>query len=74
MSVPSARGIVFDLDGTLVDSLADITHAMNGAFAEVALPPVTAEQVRAARGHGALELVRESVRAVAPDRDPPGNW
>jgi phosphoglycolate phosphatase len=66
--VPSARGIVFDLDGTLVDSLADITHAMNGAFAQVSLPPVTAEQVRPALGHGALELVREAVRAVAPHR------
>ena len=66
--VPSVRGIVFDLDGTLVDSLADIAHAMNRAFAELSLPPVTPEQVRPALGHGALELVRESVRAVAPDR------
>jgi phosphoglycolate phosphatase len=66
--VPSVRGIIFDLDGTLVDSLADITHAMNGAFAALSLPPVTEEQVRPALGHGALELVRESVRAVAPDR------
>jgi phosphoglycolate phosphatase len=66
--VRSVRGIVFDLDGTLVDSLADITHAMNRAFAELSLPPVTEEQVRPALGHGALELVRESVRAVAPDR------
>jgi len=64
----SVRGIVFDLDGTLVDSLADITHAMNRAFAELSLPPVTTEQVRPSLGHGALELVRESVRAVAPDR------
>ena len=60
----SVRGIVFDLDGTLVDSLADIAHAMNRAFAELSLPPVTEEQVRPALGHGALE----SVRAVAPDR------
>jgi phosphoglycolate phosphatase len=64
----SVRGIVFDLDGTLVDSLADIAQAMNRAFAELSLPPVTAEQVRPAMGNGALELVRESVRAVAPDR------
>jgi phosphoglycolate phosphatase len=63
-----SAGIVFDLDGTLVDSLADITHAMNGAFAELSLPAVTEEQVRPALGHGAMELVREAVRAVAPDR------
>jgi phosphoglycolate phosphatase len=66
--VPSVRGIVFDLDGTLVDSLADIAHAMNRAFTELSLAPVTVEQVRPAMGHGALELVRECVRAVAPDR------
>jgi phosphoglycolate phosphatase len=58
-----ARGIVFDLDGTLVDSVADITQAINRAFAKASLAPVTVEQVRPAIGHGALELVRR----VAPE-------
>jgi phosphoglycolate phosphatase len=63
-----ARGIVFDLDGTLVDSVADITQAINRAFAEASLPPLTLEQVKPAIGHGALELVRAGVRMVAPAR------
>jgi phosphoglycolate phosphatase len=58
-----ARGVVFDLDGTLVDSLADITQAINRALADASLPEVTLEQVRPAIGHGALELVRR----VAPE-------
>lgn len=58
-----ARGIVFDLDGTLVDSVADITQALNHAFAQASLPPVTVERVRPAIGDGALELVRR----VAPE-------
>jgi phosphoglycolate phosphatase len=62
------RGVVFDLDGTLVDSLADIAHAMNRAFADLGLPPVAEAQVGPAMGHGALELVRECVLAVAPER------
>jgi phosphoglycolate phosphatase len=59
------RAVVFDLDGTLVDSVADITHALNRAFAGASLPSVTEEQVEPALGHGALELVRACVRVVA---------
>jgi phosphoglycolate phosphatase len=62
------RAVVFDLDGTLVESVADITHAMNAAFAGASLPPVSEAQVEPALGHGALELVRACVRTVAGPR------
>jgi len=58
------RAAVFDLDGTLVDSVADITRAMNRALEGASLPPVGEAQVEPALGHGALELVRACVRAV----------
>lgn len=58
------RAVVFDLDGTLVDSVADITHALNRAFAGASLPSVTEQQVEPALGHGALELVRACVRVA----------
>ena len=61
--------VVFDLDGTLVDSAADIAQAMNTAFAERSLPAVTIDQVRAALGLGSHELVRRCVHAVAPGHD-----
>jgi len=41
-----ARGIVFDLDGTLVDSLPDIVGAFRDAFVELDLPPPPAAAVR----------------------------
>ena len=44
------RAIVFDLDGTLVDSLPDIVGAFRDAFAEVDLAPPAAEAVRARVG------------------------
>ncbi|WP_228530802.1 MULTISPECIES: HAD family hydrolase [Myxococcaceae] len=51
-SLPSraARGIVFDLDGTLVDSLPDIISSFLHGFEALGLPSPGAEQVRALIG------------------------
>lgn len=48
--VPRARAIVFDLDGTLVDSLPDIVGAFQDAFADQGLAPPAAEAVRSRVG------------------------
>ena len=39
--------ILFDLDGTLVDSAADLYRAMNLSLEKLEFPLVTEEQVRA---------------------------
>lgn len=57
--------ILFDLDGTLVDSLADLTDAMNCALARLGLPPHTPGACRRMIGYGTLEFVR---RALPPGR------
>lgn len=44
--------ILFDLDGTLVDSAADLHRAMNISLAELGLALVTQEQVRCWIGKG----------------------
>ena len=49
--------IGFDLDGTLVDSVADIAHALNAALHEVGLPPHSTSAVRTFVGDGARMLV-----------------
>lgn len=49
--------VMFDLDGTLVDSAADIAVALNRALADLALPAVTEAQVRTWVGRGASRLV-----------------
>ena len=48
--------ILFDLDGTLVDSAADLYRAMNLSLEKLGLPLVTEVQVRAWVGKGAAKL------------------
>jgi phosphoglycolate phosphatase len=57
------RLIVFDLDGTLVDSVRDLAAAVNAAVQKVApgTPPLPLEDVRGFVGEGARVLVERSV-------------
>jgi phosphoglycolate phosphatase len=61
-----ATVVGFDLDGTLVDSVADIAAAVNAALAERGRAPLAVSQVRAFVGHGARNLVSQ---ALAVDDD-----
>ncbi len=60
------RLIVFDCDGTLIDSLFAIQHAMEQAFDAVSLDQPTAEAVRGIVGLS----VPQAVAALAPDHAP----
>ena len=51
-------GILFDLDGTLLDTLADLTDATNYALARFGFPARTMEEVRRAVGNGAATQLR----------------
>lgn len=64
MSQP--RLLVFDLDGTLVDSMEDLTTAVNAALAAVAPGawPLPRARVRALIGSGARNLVARSLAAA----------
>ncbi|OYV51334.1 MAG: phosphoglycolate phosphatase [Acidocella sp. 20-58-15] len=57
------RAVVFDLDGTLIDSLPDIAAAANYVLAGRGLPPVAAEKVRFMIGDGARVLVDRAFAA-----------
>src|ERR1700679_4231038 len=59
-SVPTA--ILFDLDGTLVDSLPDIRTAVNKLLAEFCLPPLSLAAVRGGLGDGAAHLVKHCLQ------------
>ena len=54
-------GILFDLDGTLLDTLADLTDATNYALAQFGYPLRSMEQVRRAVGNGAANQIRKSL-------------
>jgi phosphoglycolate phosphatase len=56
-----SRAVVFDLDGTLVDSLDDILLHLNAALADKGLPPYARAEVGEWVGYGAEHLV---IRAV----------
>lgn len=53
--------VIFDLDGTLLDTLDDLAAAVNHALAAASLPPRTNSQVRAFLGNGIRQLMRLSV-------------
>ena len=54
---------IFDLDGTLLDTLADLRKGINHALASEGFAPRTLEEVRAFVGNGIHKLVE---RAVPP--------
>jgi phosphoglycolate phosphatase len=59
--------VVFDLDGTLIDSRRDITTAINRMRADLELPPLALEQVIAMVGEGARLLVERALGPGFPD-------
>lgn len=61
--------VIFDLDGTLVDSLGGITEALAEALADCGFPPVPAERVREIVGDGPFSLCRRAVGAGAADEE-----
>ncbi len=58
--------IVFDLDGTLVDTLPAIVRGVNYALERLVLPPRRPEEVRSFVGGGVRDMLRQ---AVGRDRD-----
>jgi phosphoglycolate phosphatase len=58
------RAVVFDLDGTLVDSHPDIQAAANAALADLGRPALGAATVRGFIGNGARVLMRRCLAAT----------
>jgi phosphoglycolate phosphatase len=56
--------LIFDLDGTLIDSRLDLVHATNNTRAHLGLGPIEPELIYSYVGDGAPVLVR---RALGPD-------
>ena len=58
--------IIFDLDGTLLNTLADLAAATNHALAEHKLPQRTTDEVRQFVGNGIRKLIERAVPADTP--------
>jgi phosphoglycolate phosphatase len=59
------RLLVFDLDGTLVDSKQDLALSVNAMRTEMRLPPLPLDLIASYVGHGVTLLVRRSLGTYA---------
>lgn len=59
------KAVVFDLDGTLLDTLGDLTAAVNYALAKQGFPTWDDEAVRGFVGNGVVHLIDRSIPAAA---------
>ncbi len=55
------RLLVFDLDGTLVDSKQDLASSVNAMRTEMGLPPLPLDRIGSYIGHGVTVLVQRSL-------------
>jgi phosphoglycolate phosphatase len=62
--------IVFDLDGTLIDSLPDVAEAMNRMLAADGRRPITLDEARQMIGSGAAVLVERAFAATGAALEP----
>ena len=59
--MPTTKVVIFDLDGTLLDTLEDLAAAVNHALAQRGLPQHTTGEYRAMVGHGVRNLVLQAL-------------
>lgn len=64
------RAVVFDLDGTLVDSVDDISRLLNIVLGEDGVATFSGHEVRSLMGEGVRALIAKALRARGvPGRD-----
>ena len=51
------RAVLYDMDGTVLDTLADLTDSVNYTLRRFSMPERTAAEVRRFLGNGALRLI-----------------
>jgi len=51
------KGVLLDMDGTLVDAFAPIIRALNQTFSEYGMPQMTAQEVKRHTGRGDCSMI-----------------
>ena len=59
--------VIFDLDGTLLDTLDDLSAAVNHAMQQRGFPQHTRDEYRKMVGHGARNLMRQALPTAHKD-------
>ena len=57
------KACIFDLDGTLTDTLDSLEYSVNETMKEIGLAPITRAQCRQYVGNGAKVLIEKALRA-----------
>lgn len=65
------EAVVFDLDGTLVDSAPEIAEGINAAMATIDVPAFPLDAVRAMIGQGPRVALGRALAAVGREAEPP---
>ncbi len=60
------RAIIFDMDGTILDTLADLAASINHSLEHFGLPRRTTKEVRSFLGYGSARLVELAVPPGTP--------
>ena len=59
--------VLFDLDGTLLDTASDLIASLNHALQKESLPCVSAEQIKPYISHGAAAMISRSLNVAFND-------
>ena len=62
--------IIFDLDGTLIDSAPDIQNIANASLTKIGVAPISLEETRSFIGKGIQNFIARARKA----RDLPDNY
>ena len=55
------KAILFDLDGTLIDSVTDLANSVNYTLTQIGLQPHTRDEIRSYVGDGVSQLIKRSL-------------
>jgi len=62
------KAIIFDLDGTLIDSVSDLANSVNFTLTTIGLPTHTREEIKSYVGDGVQKLIKRSLGQPQLDR------
>lgn len=63
------KAVIFDLDGTLIDSVPDIAENINIMLKRFGYPVLSEEEIKAKVGHGARNLVKDCIGKSLTDKE-----
>jgi phosphoglycolate phosphatase len=69
LNIGSVRALIFDLDGTLIDSKQDLIHSVNAMLRELGRRELAEETISGYIGHGAPQLVARALGSECTEEE-----